>query len=128
MKKLKDLLSSDTRITDRIYFPLPLFYKTSSDAAWKLPLAVHDISGGGLNFHSPEKIPKGTILALKIELPDKGTPIEFKSEVIWCNASPPRHDYHMGVRFYKMDDEDRRRYVTFICENILKKHLNKEKG
>lgn len=126
MKKLHDLLASDTRITDRVYFPLPLFYKSPSDAEWKLPLAVNDISGGGLQFHSSEKIAKASVLAVKIELPDKGKPIECKATVMWCNASPHQHSYHMGIKFSKMDDEDRRRYVTFICENILKKYANKD--
>ena len=84
-----------------------------------------NISGHGISFILGKEIAKRSEVELKIVLPqDPQRPIEVKGDVIW--SSPVDGRYRLGVRFFKMKEVDRRRFVSYICDTILASYLKKK--
>ncbi|MDR4496421.1 MAG: PilZ domain-containing protein [Candidatus Scalindua sp.] len=133
--KIKDFISKDSRRCERISIPVNLFYSSISDTEWIGPQFVEDVGGDGLRFRSNTEIAENTELRLKMNLTSDDTPIIFMGKVARCENNiktenlPSQNnegDYSIGVKFYKMDQEDRQRYVNFICGKIVSSYFNDE--
>jgi len=133
--EIKDFISKDSRRCERISIPVILFYSYISGTEWIGPQPVEDVSGDGLRFRSKTEIAENTQLRLKINLTKNHDPIIFMGKVARCEdnvttANLPTQnnegDYSIGVKFYKMDYEDRQRYVNFICGKIISSYFNNE--
>ncbi len=133
IEDIKSLLAKDKRKSDRIFIPLKIFYHLPSSRKWEGPIAIDDISGGGLRFKSTKKLLKGKELTFKINLPGNKTPLTFKGAVIWCKLlhplrllkdEPKQKKYLVGIKFKKMSHADRQKYVKYICGELLAAHLN----
>lgn len=141
LEKLQKLLAQDKRRAERLPLKLTVFYSltpltppTHSSQQWIGPLKLIDIGGGGLKFESKERLKKNTYLNLSITLPHDPHPIIFVAEVSWCKkvATPVTSKtkkekilYHIGLKFHKMNYTDRKKIISYICENILSYYLNK---
>jgi c-di-GMP-binding flagellar brake protein YcgR len=120
-KKIEEivrLLSQDKRKSERIELAVIVYYRFPREAEWQGPFNAVNIGGHGLSFILGKELAKHTELDLKIVLPqDPQRPIEVRGEVIWANPCDDR--YRLGVRFFKMKEDDRRRFVSYICDAIL---------
>lgn len=135
LEDIKLVLSKDKRKSDRLLLPLQISYAFPHKQKWIGPFTIDDIGGGGVRFKSKRKLKKNTEISLKIELPESDKPIICKGQVIWCKKiSPPQLKecreneliYLIGIKFHKMNFYDRRRYINYICKNILIHYLNDE--
>ncbi|MCP5007338.1 MAG: PilZ domain-containing protein [Planctomycetes bacterium] len=133
--KLKELLSQDSRRSERLTLPMYLFYSHLPETAWIGPQSVVDVGGDGLRFQSEHSIAENSELQLKINLSKDPTPLIFKCKVVRCekylNQKPlptakNEDGYSIGVKFYKMAHTDRQKYVNFICGKILSSYLTEE--
>jgi hypothetical protein len=133
--QIKEFFSGDRRKTDRLPLTLEVLYRIIPSPKWISPVALLDISGGGLKFKSPSRIKKSTELEFKIKIPPESYPIVTKAEVIWCRKvlasnSPKSKEipslYIIGTKFYKMNKFDRQRFISYLTENILNIYLNNE--
>ena len=116
------MMSQDKRKSERVELAVILYYRLTGEAEWQGPHAAVNISGHGISFILSKEIAKLTEVDLKIVLPqDPQRPIEVKGEVIW--VSPFGGRYRLGVRFFKMKEDDRRRFVSYICDTILVTYL-----
>jgi c-di-GMP-binding flagellar brake protein YcgR len=61
-------------------------------------LRTVDVSRGGIKLLLDEKLPKGTILCLKIYIPEKRQTVEVDTEVVWTDNADKRDD--SGKRFF----------------------------
>ena len=75
-----------------------------------------NISAGGLLFTTPESITPGTIVELKIELPDTSQPIECLSRVVRAEEVREEKDYEIAVCFLDLSGLDRSKLVKFVEE------------
>lgn len=75
---------------------------------------LKDISGGGLQFSTTEKLIKGHNLKLQIHLPEEI--IECRGQVAWTkeNLSPDMRIFYIGVRFYKLDRYSQEKIIKFV--------------
>ena len=135
--ELKDFITKDSRRSERLFIPVNLFYSYPSSTLWIGPQTVEDVGGDGLRFRSKTEIAENTELRLKINLTREQEPIIFMGKVARCEINektetlPTQNsegDYSIGVKFYKMDHEDRQRYVNFICGKIISKYFNDDKN
>ena len=83
-----------------------------------------DISAGGLLFTSQEKFSPGTILKLKLRLPDRPDYINVKVEVVASRQLVKNVMYDTRAKFVKIDDEHKD-HIRKIVDGNLK---NKQKG
>ncbi|MCM8773708.1 MAG: PilZ domain-containing protein [Candidatus Omnitrophica bacterium] len=83
-----------------------------------------NISAGGVCITVNERIEKGTILFLKINLPEKDTPIEAKGKVMWCAEFissaliEPRYD--LGIEFVEIKEVDRQAIFQYVFDHLRK--------
>ena len=131
IERIKKLFHKDKRKSDRLALPITLYYTVDRESAsprWTGPIFTNDVSGGGLHFFTKEKMKNGDILSLKLQLPGMSDAIRVNAEVVWCRKDSPlaKDEYAVGVEFSKMKNEDRQKYVNFICEKILTTYLSAE--
>lgn len=75
-----------------------------------------NLSAGGLLFVASEAIPLGSILELKIELPDGKPSIECLSRVVRVSEIEAEKRYDTGVCFLDLGGADRARLNKFVEE------------
>lgn len=126
---IRQFFLKDKRKSDRLFLPIKIFYSLSLDAPWIGPVFVEDIGGYGLRFANDTKLSEKTELILKIVFPgDNNKPITLSGEVLWCGKEDEQQsDFSVGVKFEKMNYEDRRRYIKYISEEILLNNFKKLK-
>lgn len=78
-----------------------------------------DISEGGLKLLLSEKLAKGTLMDLIIELPGSKEMIEVEGEVAWSEEAKVKDDsgkryFHSGVKFSAIKEPSGRGLVDYI--------------
>lgn len=120
-KKIEEivrLLSQDKRKSERLELAVTVYYRFPGETDWQGPTTAVNIGGYGLSIILGKEIAKLAKLDLKIVLPQgPQRPIEVEGEVVWVNPAEGR--YRLGIRFFKMKEDERRRFVSYICDNIL---------
>lgn len=112
----------EKRKSERLRLPIKVEYAYPCQAKWIKPVSVVDISGYGLNIETVEEININAQLDIKINFPEENMePIIVRSKVIWCVKAGA--GCHIGIKFGKMNYEDRKRYIEYLSEKILLKYL-----
>lgn len=125
VKEIIHLLSQDKRKSERVDLAVIVYYRFPGGLEWLGPFTSANISGHGISFILGEKIAERTELELKIVLPDEPQrPIKVKGKVIWI--APLQDRYRLGMQFSQMNQDDRRRFVTYICDSILASYKKDE--
>jgi len=112
------------RIDDCLYVRYKLFKsqaKATKGADYEPELVgvTKNLSGGGVLFSSTEAIPKGTIVDVKMELPDNEKNIECLARIIRCTELVPNKDYQIAVCFLDLPSSERsrlNRYIDKLCK------------
>lgn len=74
---------------------------------------TEDISAGGLIFFMDEFLSSGTILDLKVEVPDGSEPLECLAKVVRTEQSGEKN-YHIAVCFLNLSGAQRTRLVKYV--------------
>lgn len=80
--------------------------------------ASKNISAGGLLLITTESLPVGTILELKIELPDGQKPIECLARVVRVEQTSQENIFDTAVCFLDLTSSQRARLDNFINQKI----------
>jgi c-di-GMP-binding flagellar brake protein YcgR len=90
---------------------IPLFFKTTT----------YNISAGGIAIRSPKGVPEGSLVEVKIGLPDKEPIIKAPCRVIYNEPAPdnPRLQ-QSGMQFLIISEKERARIVRYIYRTQLK--------
>jgi c-di-GMP-binding flagellar brake protein YcgR len=90
---------------------IPIFFKTTN----------YNISAGGVAFRSPKGIPEGTLLEVKIGLPDKERIIKVPCRVIYNEPAMDNPKLQQsGMQFLAIGEKERARIVRYIYRTQLK--------
>lgn len=73
-----------------------------------------NISAGGLLFYNDELLPLGTILGLKLELPDGSAPIECLARIMRIDKRQEEGGYDIAVCFLDLANAERRRLDKYV--------------
>ncbi|MFA5255476.1 MAG: PilZ domain-containing protein [Candidatus Omnitrophota bacterium] len=87
----------DRRLHERFNNDLEVEYNVRMKPQLKNGKTVN-LSKGGMKLLLDEKLPKGTILCLKIHIPEKERTIEVETEVVWTNDADKNDP--SGKRFF----------------------------
>jgi len=85
-----------------------------------------DLSREGMKIQLTEKIPKGTVFDLEIDIPDDPKPVHTSAEVVWSKQgkSDEAQGYEIGVRFLMMDPVDKFRVLDYAYNHWLETKVN----
>lgn len=125
---IKKLVSRFSRKSERLSLALTISYAVSPCRSWKGPLTIDNISGGGLKFKSPIKLRENTKLKFRIDVLNQSKPITTYGKIIWCKKESSAKkskapSYLVGVKLLTMKADDRRAFVSFLCEELLFNYL-----
>ncbi|MFC1753802.1 PilZ domain-containing protein [Thermoproteota archaeon] len=119
------------RKSERLPLGVTASYRIPTNKKWMDSISVDDVSGGGLRLKTKKKIKDGSKINLKLNIPSQSKPISALARVIWCRKDPSsiktkKSNYLIGIEFLKMNDKDRRVFVSCLCEEILFHYLTNE--
>jgi diguanylate cyclase (GGDEF)-like protein len=77
------------------------------------PIATTNVSEGGILFHSPEPLPSGALLELRLMLPPGGEPIEAAVKVLRVIGA--RGGFQIGTQIVHMPTHHQRRFRQFLA-------------
>lgn len=104
----------------RIEDSLPVRYtkaaKKMQDVELKETVRAN-IGGGGVKLILEENLPKGTILAMHISIPDpvEGfVPVFATGEVVWSEVIKEGEKFGVGIKFLNIDEEDRKKIIEYV--------------
>ncbi len=92
---------------------MPIQYQLNNDRAKNKRRfqKLHDISSGGLSFHTDHKIEPGNILHIEIEV--RPPPFSADGVVVWCQKE--NDGYQVGLQFESSDVEFSLRMIEQLC-------------
>jgi c-di-GMP-binding flagellar brake protein YcgR len=125
IEEIIQILRQDKRKCERVELAVIVYYRSPGELDWHGPFKAVNIGGGGISFILSKNIAKATELELRLVLPQEPQrPIELKAEVVW--TTPLEGRFRLGLRFFKMREDDRRRFVAHICDTILAAYTKEE--
>ncbi len=91
------------------------FKKPGSSLFSKMePATVENISVAGVGINALEHMPRGSVLKLRLGLPDVKKPIKTSAEVVWSRPTSDRRRCQLGLKFLSMDGADRDRLEAYV--------------
>ncbi len=82
---------------------------------------TYDISASGIALRYPKLIPEGTVLEVKLGLPDSGPPIKIPCRVVHSQSlSENQTQYRTGITYLALSESERARIVRFVYRTQLK--------
>ena len=82
-------------------------------------VTILNISADGIGFLSPKKLPKGTLLKIDMELPERET-VSLKVEVMWSDQTSSDGNFKVGVFILDSSTRNEEKFIKFYCLQMLK--------
>lgn len=114
-RSMNDRISGfDARTEPRVPKKLSLAYK---DKASFLKAYTKNISNGGLFIKTSNPLSKGTLVNLRLQLPELKEHLKIDCSVVWNNKKDDK-PVGMGLQFDKMSDSDRKALESYLKSAI----------
>ena len=82
---------------------------------------TYDISASGIAIRYPKLIPEGTVLEIKLGLPDSGPPIKIPCRVVHSESLKDNQtQYRTGITYLALSESERARIVRYVYRTQLK--------
>ncbi len=82
---------------------------------------TYDLSASGIAIRYPKRIPEGTLLEIKLGLPDNGPAIKAPCRVIYSeNLTENVTQYRTGIHYLAITECERARIVRYVYRTQLK--------
>jgi len=104
----------------RLDWPVVIKYKTAEEPVTQDQIVGKNVSEGGVCFIVYERLAKGTMLDMQLEVPFDSMPIFIKGEVAWIKKVGEEHakTFEAGVEFTKVEEKDQKRLKMYIQNEI----------
>ncbi|NQT75485.1 MAG: PilZ domain-containing protein [Candidatus Omnitrophica bacterium] len=97
-------------------------------AAQKAPRAektgiVKDVSAGGMQLLTEEKLETGSRLELKMIIPEALNPVHLNGTVLWSRdvSEGKKISYSAGIEFGKIEEDNKNTFLRFLCDLMYRK-------
>jgi len=82
-----------------------------------------NVSAGGIQLLTKEKLNTGNKLDLKIFTPEALNPVHMKGIIMWSNeiSSGKNMSYANGIEFGKIEEDNKNTFLRFLCDLMYKK-------
>lgn len=88
-------------------------------------LGVLNLSGGGMCLPLNQKMKKGTLLELNLNMPPEKEPFFALAEVVWQFPDPISKEgkvyYETGIEFLRLSLKDKMRIIRYIYKRLKEK-------
>lgn len=107
----------------RIEWPIIVQYKALEEPSTQDQIVGRDISEGGVSFTVYERLPKGTMLDMQIQVPFDSMPLFAKGSIVWVKKVGEEHakTFEVGVGFTEIDPRDQKRLKMYISKEMKEK-------
>jgi len=84
---------------------------------------TRDISAGGLQLLTEEKLESGNKLALKVFIPGALNPAHLNGIVLWSKelSTSKGPSYGSGIEFGNVEEDNKNTFLRFLCDLMYKK-------
>ena len=83
-----------------------------------------DLSAGGIGAHIPREVPEGTLVEVKLSLPDKGPAIKIPCKIAYTDPLPDNLAmYHCGIQFLAISEREQSRIVRYLHRQQIQNQL-----
>ena len=116
----------EKRRDERLDLSFPIVYSVieGKKEARELNGTASNISQGGIKLVTQEPSEVGTLLDIKIMMPDNLPELCGKAKVIWKKGLPDKRskktEYHLGLKFTDFSSDNRDMISRFMVDNIKK--------
>jgi len=133
LEKIREIVSQDKRICERLELPMAIRYSKFVDAAsdvvkWSDFVTLDNIGGEGLGFSDDFELFKGDRINVELKLPCQVNPVYIGAEVMWAsrNFQPDAGggNFSYGLKIFKLSDNDQKKFQQFISDRIIDKYLD----
>ena len=88
----------------------------------RLKTNTYDLSASGVSLRASTAIPDGTLLVIKLSMPDGENSIKSSCRVAHCFlATDNTNMFHVGIQFMNIEERDKSRLARFINRTQLKR-------
>ena len=133
LKKIQTFFREDKRLSERLTLPVDLAYALAdlpldvASSEWIRPIHIENIGGDGAGLITKDFLEPDQDVSLKLKLPRDDRAMIFLGHVVWCRkiiqAENDKQEYATGLKFHGMNFKDRQRFVTYMTDHILARHL-----
>ncbi|HSW39563.1 MAG TPA: PilZ domain-containing protein [Acidobacteriota bacterium] len=95
--------------------------KDDAAAAGFIQTTTYDLSASGFAIHNQKRIPEGTLLDVKLSLPDNDSSIRIPCRVVYSEIfGENARLYHSGIQYLAITEGERARIVRYVYRTQLK--------
>jgi len=112
----------------RFDISLKVVYVVQKEIKLEKPGVSRNVSAGGMQLLTSEKLEAGDRIDLKIFVPDGLNPAHIKGLVVWSKEIEPSegYAYSAGVNFEKIEEDNKNTFLKFLC-GMMRGNSEKEK-
>lgn len=114
----------------RFNISLKVAYTVRKEIKLEKPGLSKDVSAGGMQLLTNEKLDEGDKVDLKIFIPGGLNPVHIKSLVVWSKEITPYngYTYSAGINFEKIEEDNKNTFLKFLCDFMRPNADNKKEG
>jgi len=114
----------------RFDIALKVNYTVQKDPKTEKTGMTKDISAGGMQFLTEEKIDVGSRLDLKMFIPEALNPAHMNGIALWSKEarSNERLSYCAGIEFGKIEEDNKTTFLRFLCDMLYEKLGKQRQG
>ena len=94
--------------------------RSDATTALNAKTVSNDLSASGISIRLAKRVPEGTLINIKLSLPDNGPPISIPCTVVYADyQSENQVLFRTGIRFLAISAAERARIVRFLYRTQL---------
>jgi len=107
----------------RFDIPLKVHYTVQGDPKIVKTGITKDVSAGGVQLLTEEKIDIGNKIDLTVFIPEALNPVHLAGIAVWVKEirSEEKSRYCTGIEFTKIEEDNKNTFLKFLCNLMYKK-------
>jgi len=85
-----------------------------------IPCLTKNISATGLMLVAQTQLPVGSDIKIDMNIPGALNPVHCIGKIIWINPAEETGKYSTGVKFVKIEEDNKNTFLKFLCDTIYK--------
>lgn len=107
----------------RFEIALKVNYAIQSEPKIEKTGTTKDVSSGGMQLLTEEKLEPGNRLGLKMFIPEALNPAHLNGIVLWSKEIPSgkKASYSAGIEFGDIEEDNKNTFLKFLCDLMYRK-------
>lgn len=113
-------LTQERRRYIRLEVPISIIIRQQKQAQKEYRVSSKNISASGTMVELEGQLQIGEPLELKLIMPGAPNPVHADGEVIWITKEPDKNIFNTGIKFVKIEEDNKNTFLKFLCDSIYK--------